>query len=571
MRQFVTRFRPFFLYAGLFSFFINLLLLVPSIYMLQVFDRVIPSRSDETLVVLTIGALLCLLIMMALDLLRARLLTSAGVALDRKLGPQVLSGLLSNARRPGASDYSLGLKDVNTLRTFLTGTGIFSLFDAPWLPVYLLVIALFHPVLGAVALVGALLLLGLGYLNEKLTRKSLEGLQAEGRKAGRFIDQTVRNAEVVNALGMVGNVTRKWEGMNRSVLGLQISTSQLAGMVSGITKFMRQFVQVAMLGTGAYLVIDLHVTAGVMMASTILLGRALAPVETAIAGWKSLVDARSAYHRLDRLLAENPGEIPATELPAPAGELVVDKAVFAIRGQERPILRGVSFQLKAGESLGIIGPSASGKSTLARLIVGIWKPASGVVRLDGADVAMWPREHLGPHMGYLPQDVELFSGTVSENIARMGVVDSDAVIAAAHRANAHDMILRLPKGYDTDVGDAGSTLSGGQRQRLALARALYGKPRVLVLDEPNANLDGEGEEALMRTIRDIRADSVTVIVITHRPSLLANIDKVLVMRDGQVEMFGPRAEVIAKVTRGVTPPNTPTLVGGQQAAPRAEG
>ncbi len=570
MRQFVTRFRPFFLYAGLFSFFINLLLLVPSLYMLQVFDRVIPSRSDETLVVLTFGSLVCLLIMMVLDLLRARLLTSAGVALDRKLGPLVLSGLLSNARRPGASDYSLGLRDVNTLRTFLTGTGIFSLFDAPWLPVYLVVIALFHPVLGIVALIGALLLLGLGYLNEKLTRSSLEGLQAEGRKAGRFIDQTVRNAEVVNALGMVGNVTRKWEGLNRSVLGLQISTSQLAGMVSGATKFMRQFVQVAMLGTGAWLVIDLHVTAGVMMASTILLGRALAPVETAIAGWKSLVDARSAYKRLDRLLAENPNESPATELPTPAGELTVDKVVFAIRGQERPILRGVSFQIKAGESLGIIGPSASGKSTLARLIVGIWKPVSGVVRLDGADVATWPREHLGPHMGYLPQDVELFSGTVSDNIARMGAIDSDAVIAAAHRANAHEMILRLAKGYDTDVGDAGNTLSGGQRQRLALARALYGNPRLLVLDEPNANLDGEGEEALMRTIRDIRADGVTVIVITHRPSLLANIDKVLLMREGQVEMFGPRAEVIAKVTRGATPANTPTLVGGQ-AAPRAEG
>ena len=570
MRQFVTRFRPFFLYAGMFSFFINLLLLVPSLYMLQVFDRVIPSRSDETLIVLTLGSLACLLIMMVLDLLRARLLTSAGVALDRKLGPIVLSGLLANARRPGASDYSLGLKDVNTLRTFLTGTGIFSLFDAPWLPVYLVVIALFHPVLGAVALAGALMLLALGYLNEKLTRKSLEGLQAEGRKASRFIDQTVRNAEVVNALGMVGNVTRKWEGLNRSVLGLQISTSQLAGMVSGATKFMRQFVQVAMLGTGAYLVIDLHVTAGVMMASTILLGRALAPVETAIAGWKSLVEARSAYARLDRLLAENPADVPVTELPTPTGDMVVDKVVFAIRGQERPILRGVSFQIKAGESLGIIGPSASGKSTLARLMVGIWKPASGVVRLDGADIATWPRSHLGPHIGYLPQDVELFSGTVSENIARMGAIDSDAVIAAAHRANAHEMILRLATGYDTDVGDAGTTLSGGQRQRLALARALYGNPRLLVLDEPNANLDGEGEEALMRTIRDIRTDGVTVIVITHRPSLLANIDKVLVMREGQVEMFGPRAEVIAKVTRGATPPNTPTLVGGQ-AAPRAEG
>ncbi|MDX2121394.1 MAG: ABC transporter transmembrane domain-containing protein, partial [Gemmatimonadota bacterium] len=328
MRDFVTRFRPFFLYAGFFSLFINLLLLVPALYMLQVFDRVIPSRSDETLVVLTVGALAALLVMMVLDLLRARLLASAGVALDRRLGPRVLSGLLSTARKPGSSEYVHGLKDVNTLRAFLTGTGIFALFDAPWLPVYLIVIALFHPLLGAVALVGALLLLGLAYLNEKLTRKGLEDLQAEGRKAGRFIDQTVRNAEVVNALGMVGGVTRKWEALNRGVLGHQVRASQLGGAISGLTKFMRQFVQVAMLGAGAYLVIDLHVTAGVMMAATILLGRALAPVETAIAGWKSLVDARSAYHRLTQLLAENPLEAPATELPAPRGDLAVEKVVF---------------------------------------------------------------------------------------------------------------------------------------------------------------------------------------------------------------------------------------------------
>jgi PrtD family type I secretion system ABC transporter len=566
MRDFVTRFRPFFLYAGFFSLFINLLLLVPALYMLQVFDRVIPSRSDETLVVLTVGALVALLVMMVLDLLRARLLASAGVALDSKLGPRVLSGLLSTARKPGSSEYVHGLRDVNTLRTFLTGTGIFALFDAPWLPVYLIVIALFHPLLGAVALTGALLLLGLAYVNEKLTRKGLEDLQAEGRKAGRFIDQTVRNAEVVNALGMVGGVTRKWEALNRGVLGHQVRASQLGGAVSGLTKFMRQFVQVAMLGAGAWLVIDLHVTAGVMMAATILLGRALAPVETAIAGWKSLVDARSAYRRLSQLLAENPLEAPATELPAPRGDLSVEKVVFAIRGQDKAILRGVSFQLAAGESLGIIGPSASGKSTLARVVTGVWKPQGGVVRLDGADVSAWPREHLGPHVGYLPQDVEIFAGTVAENIARMGEVDSEAVIRAATRANAHEMILRLPRGYDTEVGESGGVLSGGQRQRLALARALYGNPRLVVLDEPNANLDGEGEEALMRTMRDLKAEGVTLLVVSHRPSLLAGIDKVLVMREGLVEMFGPRAEVIAKVTRGA--PGAPQLVAG---AGKAEG
>lgn len=563
MREFVSRFRPFFFYAGFFSLFINLLLLVPALYMLQVFDRVIPSRSDETLVVLTLGALAALLVMMVLDLLRARLLASAGVALDRKLGPRVLSGLLSTARKPGNSEYVHGLKDVNTLRAFLTGTGIFALFDAPWLPVYLVVITLFHPLLGAVALAGALSLLALAWLNEKLTRRGLEALQAEGRRAGRFIDQTVRNAEVVNALGMVGGVTRKWEALNREVLVHQVRTSQLGGAISGFTKFMRQFVQVAMLGAGAYLVIDLHVTAGVMMAATILLGRALAPVETAISGWKSLVDARSAYRRLSQLLADNPLEAPTTELPAPRGDLSVEKVVFGIRGQDKAILRGVSFQLAAGESLGIIGPSASGKSSLARVITGVWKPQSGVVRLDGADVSAWSRELLGPHVGYLPQDVEIFAGTVAENIARMGEVDSEAVIRAAQRANAHDMILRLAKGYDTEVGESGGVLSGGQRQRLALARALYGDPRLVVLDEPNANLDGEGEEALMRTMRDLKAENVTLLVVSHRPSLLAGVDKVMVLRDGLVEMFGPRAEVIARVTRGAA--GVPQLVAGGAA------
>jgi len=569
MRQLLARFRPFFFYAGLFSFFINLLLLVPVLYMLQIFDRVIASRSDETLVVLTIGAILALGVGMVLDMLRGRLLASAGVALDKRLSPPVLAGLLDHARGPGGAEYVSGLRDVGTLRTFLTGTGIFALFDAPWLPIFIIVIFLFHPVLGLIASLGSAILLCLAYVNEKLTRRALEDLQASGRKAGRFIDLSVRNAEVVGAHGMVQNVTNYWEHLNRGVLKAQVRASRAGGSISGLTKFTRQLIQIAMLGTGAWLVIDLHVTAGVMLAATILLGRALAPVESIVAGWKSLVDARSAYARLNKLLSTHSAGQAPTELPAPEGALSVERVAFGIRGHEKAIIRGVSFEVTAGESLGIIGPSAAGKSTLARLILGVWKPVNGVVRLDGADISEWPREKLGPHLGYLPQDVELFSGTAAENIARMGTVDSDAVVTAAKRANAHELIVRLPNGYDTQIGEGGTTLSGGQRQRLALARALYRNPRLIVLDEPNANLDSEGEDALMRAMLRLKQEKVTLIVITHRPSLLANVDKVLVLREGQIEMFGPRAEIIARVTRGSVQAITPVVAS--QVLPRAEG
>jgi PrtD family type I secretion system ABC transporter len=321
--------------------------------------------------------------------------------------------------------------------------------------------------------------------------------------------------------------------------------------MSSLTRFLRQLLQVGMLGAGAWLVIEQHVSGGVMIAATILLGRALAPVELLIAGWKSLIDARGALQRLDKLLAVRDGETVPTELPVPTGHLALERVVFAVKGREKPILKGISFELAAGETLGIIGPTASGKSTIARLIVGVWKPHSGTLRLDGADLANWPRERIGPYMGYVPQDVELFAGTIADNIARLGKVDSTAVVTAAQRAHAHDMILKLPLGYDTPVGEGGAALAGGQRQRIALARALYGEPRLIVLDEPNANLDGDGEEALSKTLREVRQSGVTLVVITHRPSLLINCeaDKLLVLNDGAVEMFGPLKEIMARVTR----------------------
>jgi PrtD family type I secretion system ABC transporter len=549
VRDLVGGMRRYFVYAGLFSLAINALLLVPAIYMLQVFDRVLSSRSEETLVMLSVAALLALAMMAALDVVRARLLAACGVVLDRRLGPQVLEGLLAQTARLSGAEHLNGLRDVATLRNFLVGAGVVALFDAPWLPLFLLLIYLFHPVLGAVALGGAVLMLALAVLNERLTHAPLEQVLAAGRRAGRFVDAAAGNAETVNALGMQSAVTRRWQSLNEAALGEQALASGLGATFAGLTKFTRQFIQMAMLGIGAYLVIVQHLSAGVMIAATLILGRALAPVEMLVAGWRHLVEVRGAWRRLEQLFAANPPSQPGTPLPVPQGRLAAERVVYGFAGADRPALRGVSFELQPGESLGVIGPTAAGKSTLARLAVGVWKPASGAVRLDGADVAAWEREALGPHIGYVPQAVGLFAGTVAENIARLGTPDGEAVVRAAQRAHAHDMILRLPKGYDTQVGEAGAALSPGQRQRVALARALFGEPRLVVLDEPNANLDAQGDEALLRTLRDLKESRVTVLVVAHRPSLLAGVDKLLVLKDGVAELFGPRAEIMARVTR----------------------
>ncbi len=544
MRAFFSRFRPYFISAGIFSLLVNLLMLVPALFMLQVFDRVVTSRSTETLIMLLVIAVGALVFMAFLDIIRARLLTASAVSLEKHLGPRVLADMIrSNADPDGAKDLH-GLRDVNSLRAFLTGPGIIALFDSPWVPIYVLIIYLFHPLLGWVALGGAIVMLCFAILNEKLSRQPLEEMQAESRRAGRFADQSITNAEVARTLGMEDNLARGWSNFSRKGLEKQLQASRFASALTSTTKVTRQLLQVGMLATGAWLVINQEATAGVMIAATILMGRALAPVEAAIAGWKGLVEARSAYGRLDEMLANEPDEESLTELPAPKGDLSLERVVFGFRGQERPIIKQVSFHLKPGESLAIVGPSAAGKSTLARLIVGLWKPAMGVVRLDSADIAIWPRQSLGPYVGYLPQNVELFAGTVSENIARMGTVDSAGVINAARRAGAHEMILRLPHGYDTFIGEGGAFLSAGQRQRVALSRALYGKPCLVVLDEPNSNLDIEGEAALVKAIQRIKADGITLVVITHRARLLSAMDNILLLRDGVIEKYGPASELL---------------------------
>jgi PrtD family type I secretion system ABC transporter len=552
VNELIARFRPFFAYAALFSLAINLLLLVSPLYMLQVFDRVLASRSEETLVVLTLAALVALSAMAALDLVRARLLAAAGMGLDRRLGPRVLEALVSREAGLGSPEALHGLRDAQALRAFLTGSGVLAVFDAPWLPVFLLVIALFHPLLGAMALGGALLMLALAIVNERLSRGPLERVHNAARRATRFIEAGARNTEAVSALGMLPALAARWQRLNDALLAEQLHVSAVSSRFSSLTKLARQLIQIAMLAAGAWLVVDQQVTAGIMMAGTILLGRALAPVEMLVASWRPLVEARGAWLRLAKQLEAAP-PAAATELPAPRGRIEVERVSFGVRGADKPILRGISLRLDAGEALAIIGPSASGKSTLARLLAGVWRPGAGSVRLDGAEAADWPRERLAPYLGYLPQDVELFPGTVAENIARLGEPRAAEVIRAAERAGVHRMILELPKGYDTEVGPSAEALSPGQRQRIALARALYsesgGSPRIVILDEPNSNLDDEGHAALVRAMRDLREDGVTLVLVAHRPSLLGAIDKVAVLRAGALEAFGARDEILRRVTR----------------------
>lgn len=536
------------MYAGFFSFIINMLLLVPSLYMLQVYDRVLASRSVETLWMLTLILAVALLVMSAMDLVRSRLLVKANNAIDTMLAPYLFHKMIVGATSPEGNQYSYGLKDLSAIKSFLTGAGIFALFDAPWLPVYLLILWFMHPVLFWVAVLGAVLMIGLTALNEYLTRASLEEANQSGRQAGNFVSAGLRNAEVVNAMGMQRGLTNRWNVLNDKTLELQSMASVRAGTVSGLTKFVRQFLQSVMLGAGAWLVLQNEgFTAGMMIAGTIILGKALAPIEHVIGSWKGLLEARSAYARLDKFIKGLSKEVSHMELPAPVGQLTLEHVTFGIRASNKVIIKDVSFALTPGESLGIIGPSAAGKSSLARLITGVWKPLSGTVRLDGSDLETWEKERLGQYIGYLPQDVELFAGSIADNIARLDTPDTERVITAAKLAGVHEMILQMSDGYDTQIGEGGAVLSGGQRQRIGLARALFGSPRLIVLDEPNASLDELGEQALAQAMLHMRKAGSTVVVITHKASLLAYVDKLLIMQDGALAMFGPRDAVLAKV------------------------
>jgi len=527
-----------------FSFVMNLLFIVPSLFMLQVFDRVLPSNSRETLLVLLAGTAVALLILFVLDCVRNRLQHLAGNLLDERLSPPVVNAVVARTARAPHSVGPEGVRDVAALRTAFSANGLIAIFDAPWVVVYVAVIWACHPALGVGAGTAAVVMLALAWLNDRVSRRGLENLQREGRRAAHYVETSMRNAEVLQALGMTRSLLSRWRTLQDEIATVQTRASRGGIFFTALTRFLRQAIQILMMALGAYLVLTQQASAGVMIATTILLGRAVQPVEQLVGSWRMLSDARAAYHRLKELSKDFDRGGPRVTLPRPEGRLTVEGLSFRPRGSENPILAGIAFSLTAGEALAILGPSAAGKSTLARLLTGVWAPSTGSVRLDGADVAYWPREDLGPWIGYVPQDVELFDGSVADNIARLGTVDSEAVVAAATRAHAHELILSLPQGYDTQVGDQGLRLSPGQRQRVALARALYGNPRLVVLDEPNSNLDGAGEGALAQALTALRKEGVTSIVVTHRPSLIAHVDKILVLAAGRVQQFGPAGQVL---------------------------
>ncbi|MDM0024031.1 type I secretion system permease/ATPase [Variovorax saccharolyticus] len=560
MKSLWSELRPLLGYIAAFSFIINLLFLVPAFFTLQVFDRVISSNSLETLVVLLIGTGVALLILMLLDYVRTRLQNVVGTMVDERLSPPVVNAIVERAARNPTGTRTEGIRDVAALRSVFSANGLIAVFDAPWVVVYVAVIWMFHPWLGIGAAFSALLMLALAWLNDRVSRRALETLQNEGRRASHYVESSLRNAEVLQALGMTQRLLVRWRTLQDQVAVMQTSASRSTGAFTAATKTVRQSIQILMLALGAYLVLSQQASGGIMIATSILLGRAVQPVEQLVGSWRLLIEGRAAYRRLSDLSREFERNESRVVMPRPEGRLTAENVSYRAPGSETQMLANISFTLTPGEALAVVGPSAAGKSTLARLLTGVWAPNTGHVRLDGVDLAYWPRELLGPYIGYVPQDVELFDGTVADNIARLDKVDSEAVVAAAMRANAHEMILTLPRGYDTPVGEHGSRLSPGQRQRVALARALYGNPQLVILDEPNSNLDGGGEIALAQAMSALREDGVTSIVVTHRPSLIAHVDKILVLAAGRVQKFGPASEVMKEMQRQAQ------VIVGQKAA-----
>jgi PrtD family type I secretion system ABC transporter len=533
--------------VGLFSMAINLLVLTSSIYMLQVYDRVLSGRSVETLIYLTLMAACALAVMGALDAIRSRILVRLGTWIERTLSPAVFQRALDNSVR-GTPYRSEALRDLATLRAFLGGAGIMALFDAPWLPIFLVFIFLLHPLLGAFSLLGAAALVALALVNSFLTLENLKRANLASTKAYQNAEAGFRNAEVIDGMGMSPALLRRWDAINAHGLRFQERASDTAGLITAGIKSLRMFLQVAVLGLGAWLALRQELSSGSIVAASIIMSRALAPVEQAIASWKQTTGAREAWKRLATMFQVPPLHPFSMPLPRPKGYLHIDSLVYTPAAARYPVLRGVSLSLSPGKALAIIGPSAAGKSTLARLMVGLAQPQYGFVRLDGADVFTLNRESFGRYVGYLPQDVELFPGTVRENIARMDDGDPPHVTAAARMAGVHEMILRLPNGYETEIGEQGTLLSGGQRQRIGLARAIYGRPALLVLDEPNSSLDAAGEQALNQAIALMKASGSTIVVVAHRPSLLAHIDQVLVLCEGQMQLIGSREQVLAQLS-----------------------
>jgi ATP-binding cassette subfamily C protein/ATP-binding cassette subfamily C protein EexD len=558
LRQLLHACRGYFVTAGIFSLAINVLYLAGPLYMLQVYDRVISSASEITLLMLTIALLLAYLALAGLDAVRARILTRASIRLDRNIASRVMTAIIDRSANFAGARSQL-LRDFDTFRQFITGGGIHAIFDLPWAPIYIAVIFALHPLLGAFALVSAITLVLMALFNEWMVKPPLAESNEAAARSYNFTEMSLRNTEVVRAMGMTAGLLKRWSRDRSRMLERQVAASDRAATMQSLIRFLRLSMQSLILGVGAYLVIERLTTAGAMFAASILLGRALQPVEQIVGSWRGLVSARGAFLRVRELLAAHPPHEAGLMLPRPKGQLSVEALSFAAPGTSKPILRGVTFQIEPGEVLGVIGPSGAGKSTLARQLVGVQAPSAGAVRLDGSEVSTWMKSSLGQHLGYLPQDIELFADSVAANISRFEQSRDNEIIRAAQMAGVHDMILRLPLGYDTQVGDGGAILSGGFRQRIGLARAVFGNPSLVVLDEPSSNLDAEGDAALADCILQLKKRGTTVVLISHRPFTLNVVEKVLILRDGAVEMFGPRNEVLSRLTR-------PVLLHAVQAA-----
>ncbi|MBO0332657.1 type I secretion system permease/ATPase [Sneathiella sp. CAU 1612] len=548
LKETLDRCSRVFIILAVFGLAINLLLLTAPLFMMQVFDRVITSRNTDTLMLLMLIAGLALLTMAILEGVRTFILVRMSRWLDGQIGGAALTASIMSTLTTGREASIQALRDLGNFRSFLTGPGIFPILDAPFAPIFLGVMFLLHPVLGWIALIGAVILLTLGIINERATRKLLAESNGQQMVAMKQAETASRNADVIEAMGMMPQLINRWNVRHADSLALQAQASDRGGVISAASKFVRVMLQIGVTGAGAWLVIQAEMSPGAMIAGSIIMGRALAPVEQAIGSWKGFLGARAAYSRLKAQLEQSPP--PGTDLmplPRPQGAVSVEGLSYTHPNTKEPILRNINFRIEPGEILGIIGPTAAGKTTLVRLLVGNLKPRFGHARLDEMDVAEWSADDRGQYIGYLPQDIELFSGTIRENIARMNDGDPALVIAAAKKAGIHDMVLRMDKGYETEIGEGGAALSGGQRQRIALARALYGNPSLLVLDEPNANLDSVGESALMRAMDNLRAEGMTIVVIAHRPNILKHVDKILVLKDGVMQEFGPRDDVMMKL------------------------
>jgi len=538
-----AKFRAIIFTTFVFSFAINCLLFVAPLYMLQIYDRVLGTRNETTLVMISLIALFLMVVYGLMEFVRSRMLVRAGMQFDEVLSASIFSRAVKlRLTNPNAGAEFI-ISDGNKIREFLTGTGILTFFDAPWTPLFIFVCFLFHSWLGYLALCGAIVIFILALINEYTTRQQLKDANTAAQGATQFANAVLQNAEVIRSMGMERALGERWLDRHGKMLDAQAGASDKAGAILTFQKFFRMVIQSSILGLGAYLAIQQEISPGIMIAASIMMGRALQPVEQGVAQWKQFVAARQAHERLKNLFANVPGDEQRTELPAPHGQITLENVTSFAPSTKTPILKGISFTVASGQILAVIGPSGSGKSSLVRNIAGVWPVASGTVRIDGADISHWNAEQLGQHLGYLPQEVRLFAGTIAENISRFTSGESEAVVKAAIMAGVHDMILRLPAGYETQVGDNGQQLSGGQRQRVGLARAMYGSPKLVILDEPNSNLDSDGETALIEAVKAMKANGTTVILVTHKTNLLAVSDRVLVLRDGVVQAFNTPQEL----------------------------